>query len=81
MPRKARMDAPGASHHIIVGGIERRKIFKDDDDCIDFLNRLEKLLSETDPNCFAWALIPNHFQLLLSKSACPLATVMVGEGF
>jgi len=27
MPRKARMDAPGASHHIIVGGIERRKIF------------------------------------------------------
>jgi len=27
MPRKARIDAPGALHHIIVRGIERRKFF------------------------------------------------------
>ena len=27
MPRKARIDALGALHHIIVRGIERRKIF------------------------------------------------------
>nr|CBX29705.1 unknown protein [uncultured Desulfobacterium sp.] len=27
MPRKARIDAAGALHHIIVRGIERRKIF------------------------------------------------------
>ena len=32
MPRKARIDAPGAQHHIIVRGIERRKIFRDDVD-------------------------------------------------
>ncbi len=32
MPRKARIDAPGALHHIIVRGIERRKIFYDDID-------------------------------------------------
>jgi hypothetical protein len=30
MPRKARIDAPGAVHHIILRGIERRRIFKDD---------------------------------------------------
>jgi hypothetical protein len=29
---KARIDAPGALHHIIVRGIERRKIFYDDKD-------------------------------------------------
>ena len=29
IPGKARIDAPGALHHIIVRGIERRKIFKD----------------------------------------------------
>ena len=29
MPRKARIDAAGALHHIIVRGIERRKIFWD----------------------------------------------------
>jgi hypothetical protein len=27
MPRKARIDAPGALHHIICRGIERRRIF------------------------------------------------------
>ena len=30
MPRQARIDTPGALHHIIVEGIERRKIFYDD---------------------------------------------------
>ena len=32
MPRPARLDAPGALHHIIVRGIELYKIFKDDAD-------------------------------------------------
>jgi hypothetical protein len=32
MPRKARIDAPGALHHIIVRGIECRKIFYGDND-------------------------------------------------
>jgi putative transposase len=76
MPRKARIDAPGALHHIIVRGIERRKIFKDDTDRNHFLDRLGKVLSETGTKCFAWALIPNHFHLLLRTGACPLSTVM-----
>jgi len=36
MPRNAGIDAPGALHHIIVRGIERKKIFKDDTDRINF---------------------------------------------
>lgn len=76
MPRKARIDAPGALHHIIVRGIERRKIFEDDTDRVNFLDRLGKVLSETGTKCFAWALIPNHFHLLLRTGACPLSTVM-----
>ncbi len=76
MPRKARIDAPGALHHIIVRGIERRKIFEDDTDRNNFLDRLGKVLSETGTKCFAWALIPNHFHLFLRTGACPLATVM-----
>ena len=76
MPRKARIDAPGALHHIIVRGIERRKIFEDDTDRVNFLDRLGKVLPETGTKCFAWALIPNHFHLLLRTGACPLSTVM-----
>ena len=30
MPRKARIDAPGALHHIMARGIEKRDIFCDD---------------------------------------------------
>jgi hypothetical protein len=40
MPRKARIDAPGALQHIIARGIERRKTFIDDTDRDDFLTRL-----------------------------------------
>ena len=76
MPRKARIDAPGALHHIMVRGIERRNIFDDDIDRINFLDRLGKVLSETDTQCFSWALIPNHFHLLLRTGACPISTVM-----
>jgi len=30
MPRKSRIDAPGALHHIIARGIEQKEIIKDD---------------------------------------------------
>jgi len=39
MPRKARIDAPGALYHIICRGIERGKIFKDDIDLNSFVDR------------------------------------------
>lgn len=45
MPRKSRVDAPGALHHIIVRGIERAKIFRNDTDRNDFLNRIGKLVT------------------------------------
>lgn len=65
MPRKARLDAPGALHHIMVRGIGRRRIFRDDSGCDDFLKRLGCILRESRSPCFAWALMPNHFHLLL----------------
>ena len=52
MPRKARIDAPGALHHIIVRGIERRKIFYDDPDRNNFLERLGVILTETSTPLF-----------------------------
>ena len=46
MPRLARLDAPGVLHPLIIRGIERRKIFLNDKDREDFLDRLGKLLPE-----------------------------------
>lgn len=76
MPRLSRIDAPGALHHIIVRGIGRRKIFDDDIDRDAFLERLGIILQETDTACFAWALIPNHFHLLLRTAQRPISTIM-----
>ena len=76
MPRKARIDAPGALHHIIIRGIERKKIFYDDADRDNFLERLCLVLTQTETLCFAWTLIPNHLHLLLRTGGVPIATVM-----
>ena len=76
MPRKARIDAPGALHHIIVRGIERKDIFRDKRDKTNFLDRLELILTETSTPCFAWALMDNHVHLLLRTGLTPIATVM-----
>ena len=46
MPRKARIDAPGALQHINIRGIEHKAIFKDDSDRDNFLDRLSALVSE-----------------------------------
>ena len=76
MPRKSRIDAPGALQHIIGRGINRKTIFSGKVDYKDFLNRLGQILSETHTACYAWALIPNHFHLLLRTGDVPVSRVM-----
>ena len=73
---KARIDAPGALHHIMCRGIERGLIFLDDTDRDHFVERLAALLSSTSTSCFARAPIPNHFHLLVRTGCVPVSTVM-----
>ena len=76
MPRKARIDAPGALHHIIIRGIERKAIFKDNVDRTNFIKRLDLNITETETCCFSWVLMTNHVHLLLKTGLTPIATVM-----
>lgn len=76
MPRKARIDAPGALHHIIVRGIERRSIFKDNRDRNAFLERAGSIFTASETPCFAWALMTNHVHLLIRTAMVPLSTLM-----
>ena len=39
MPRQKRLDITGVIHHVIVRGIERKRIFRDDADREEFLRR------------------------------------------
>ncbi|MBI4571876.1 MAG: transposase [candidate division NC10 bacterium] len=76
MPRHARLDAPGALHHVICRGIERRPINRDDTDRAAFVGQLGRVLTATGTPCYAWALLSNHVHLLLRTGAVPLTTVM-----
>jgi len=76
MPRQARLDAPGVLHHVMIRGIERRKIFRNDDDCNDLIKRLSLLLPETKTGCYAWALLPNHAHFLLRSGPSGIAMLM-----
>jgi len=42
MPRRARLDTPGTLHHVIVRGIERRRIVNDVADRKNFEKKREK---------------------------------------
>ena len=76
MPRKSRIDTPGAVHHIIVRGIERRSIFKDDHDRERFTDKLGSVLKDAGTACYAWVLMRNHVHLLLRSGRMPIAMVM-----
>ena len=79
MPRHARLDAPGVLQHVMARGIERRKIFWDDKDRASFLERLALILEKTQTQCYAWALIPNHFHKSLDKYPWSGHSVLIGK--
>jgi REP element-mobilizing transposase RayT len=76
MPRKSRIDAPGALQHIVIRGIEKKRIFWSAIDYQNFLERFGNILNDTTTPCYAWALMPNHAHLLLRTGGVPLSTVM-----
>ncbi|MCK4503473.1 MAG: transposase [Desulfuromonadales bacterium] len=76
MPRQARIDIPGLLQHVIVRGIERRKIFLDDEDRENFIARLTHVLEATQTICYAWAMLDNHVHLLLMPTIQPLSRFM-----
>lgn len=76
MPRGARIDSADAVHHIMVRGIERKKIFESDDDRDHFLHRLGVIILETGTTCLAWSMMPNHFHLLCRTGKVPISTFM-----
>jgi REP-associated tyrosine transposase len=76
MPRQARLDAPDTLHHVMVRGIERTVVFRDDTDQADFVTRLAALVGQGALTVYAWALLPNHAHLLVRTGARPLPRSM-----
>jgi len=71
-----RLDATSVLHHVIILGIERKNISRNNKDCLDLLTRLDDLAPVTNTSCYAWALLSNHAYFLFQTSNIPLSTMM-----
>ncbi len=60
----------------MIRGIERRKIFREDSDKDDLLERLSVILPETNTSCYAWALMSNHAHFLFRSGDAGISKVM-----
>lgn len=76
MPRQARLDVPGALHHIMVRGINKTDIFADKRDKARFLERLGENVTEGKCSIYAWVLMDNHAHLLFKSGQDGISAVM-----
>jgi len=76
MPRQARIDYPGALHHVMCRAVEQKDIFCYPQDKEEFVTRLEKLLRKSSMQCYAWSVMDNHFHLLLLTGETSLSEFM-----
>jgi REP element-mobilizing transposase RayT len=65
MPRKARINHPGLSHHIMTRTFNDLLLFRDDADREFYLSCLFRRIRETGFLCYAWVLMDTHIHLLI----------------
>ena len=75
MPRKLRIEYPGAIYHVMSRGNRRQDIFLDDVDRHDFLKTLAEACQKTAWEVHAFCLMSNHYHLVLET---PNANLVAG---
>ena len=75
MPRSARKQSDWGMYHAMVRGINRQRIFEDDEDRRLFLRILAETKEKTGFRLFAWCLMPNHVHLLLQEGEEPIGQI------
>ncbi len=76
MPRRRRVDLPGAVYHVTAQGNQQRRIFYTPGDYEFYLALLREVAWRFDLRVLAYALLPNHVHLVCRRGTVPLAKVM-----
>jgi putative transposase len=75
MPRKLRIEYPGAIYHVMSRGDRREDIFRNDIDRHDFIKTLAEACHKTGWQIHAYCLMRNHFHIVLET---PEANLVAG---
>lgn len=78
MARLQRKYSNTGYYHIMLRGNERKRIFRDDEDRLRFINILQKKQSETDLSFQAYCLMDNHIHLVLRETNHEISLIMKG---
>ena len=76
MPRRKRIDTPGAWHHVMNRGADQANIFFEDEDCEKFLEEVADAVASFGVEVHAFSLTPNHFHLLVRSPNANLSAFM-----
>lgn len=76
MPRPRRQDHPGAIHHVINRGARRQDVFTDPGVYLMFLEVLALTAHRYELGILAYALMPNHWHLLVESRHGNLSEAM-----
>ena len=72
MPRKARIDYPGLTHHVMARTFNDLLLFRGDEDRQQYLSYFSDRIRECGFLCFAWVLMDTHVHFLIKTSEKPL---------
>ena len=67
MPKRDVQYVAGNYYHIFNRGVERRAIFRKEENYVFLLRRLKQILAECDVTMIAYALLPNHYHWLVRQ--------------
>jgi REP element-mobilizing transposase RayT len=63
-------------YHVLIRGINRQRLFEDDEDCLRFLEILGELKEVSGLKLLAWCLMGNHIHLLIETGDEELGQTM-----
>jgi REP element-mobilizing transposase RayT len=76
MARARRIEEPGAVYHVTARGNCGQAIYRDDEDRLRFLNRLERSVAKYRWICLAYCLMTNHYHLVVQTPTGGLSNGM-----
>jgi REP element-mobilizing transposase RayT len=72
MPRRARKKSNTGIYHVVLRGINKQRIFEDEQDYRKFLEIIKSTQDKSEYIVYAYCLMSNHIHLLIKEGNEPI---------